>query len=77
MVSIPLPPDPEHRPPNPLRFEAILQNNLWEHYKIEVPIFFLFDLNNRCVRICAQLYNTQEDYIKLADALQQELKNGF
>ena len=55
------------------RFEAILQNDLWERHKIEVPIFFWPDLVTRHVRISAQLYNSIEDYQVLADALLEEL----
>ncbi|MBR5977571.1 MAG: aminotransferase class V-fold PLP-dependent enzyme [Verrucomicrobia bacterium] len=73
MVTIPIPADPRKRPPTLPRFEAILQNDLWERHKIEVPIFFWPDLVTRHVRISAQLYNSIEDYQTLADALLEEL----
>lgn len=77
MVSIPIPPDPQQRPPQLPRFEAILQNTLWERHRIEAPIFFWPDFVHRYVRICAQLYNSIEDYQKLASALKEELARGF
>lgn len=73
MVTIPIEGDPQKRPPTLPRFEAILQNDLWVRHKIEVPIFFWPDLQTRHVRISAQLYNSLEDYQKLADALWVEL----
>ena len=73
MVTIPIPPDPKGRPPALPRFEALLQNELWVRHKIEVPIFFWPDLKNRHLRISAQLYNSIEDYQRLAEALLEEL----
>lgn len=77
MVTIALPPDPQLRPPLLLRFEAILQNRLWEEHRIEAPIFFWPDFKTRWVRISAQLYNSIEDYQKLAEALKKELSLGY
>jgi len=75
MVSIPIPPDPQKRPPLMPRFEAFLQNEFWEKYRIEVPVFFWPDFEHRFVRLSTQLYNSLDDYEVLAEALIKELSN--
>jgi isopenicillin-N epimerase len=67
MASIPLP----HKRPNfPLEQ---LQSDLYDRYQIQVPIFYFWPTQQWIVRISAQLYNTEAQYEKLAQALQELL----
>jgi isopenicillin-N epimerase len=50
-----------------------LTERLRDEWKIEVPVFSWRDWPQRLLRISAQLYNTEEDYQKLAEALQAGL----
>lgn len=46
---------------------------LRDEWNIEVPVFSWRDWPQRLLRISAQLYNTEEDYARLAEALLGEL----
>jgi len=46
----------------------LLRDQLWQQHKIEVPLFILDDGQLWC-RISAQLYNTEDDYERLAAAI--------
>ena len=50
-----------------------LSDVLYERYNIEVPVFFWPQAPDRFVRISAHLYNTLDEYQRLADALVSEL----
>jgi isopenicillin-N epimerase len=50
-----------------------LQRRLYDDWKIEVPIMSWPAPPRRLIRISAQLYNTREDYVRLAQALAKEL----
>jgi isopenicillin-N epimerase len=50
-----------------------LQDRLFDHWKIEVPIMRWPAAPKRLLRISAQLYNTPEQYRRLAEALREEL----
>ena len=50
-----------------------LQRRLYDDWKIEVPIMSWPAPPRRLIRISAQLYNTREDYVRLAQALSKEL----
>lgn len=50
-----------------------LHLTLFERHRIEVPVFSWPDAPKRLVRISAHLYNTPDDYRKLAAALSEEL----
>jgi isopenicillin-N epimerase len=70
MVTIPLPPadDSSTRSMDPL------QVRLFDHYRIEVPIFFREPrLDARCLRISVQAYNDLDQYRRLGEALATEL----
>jgi len=65
MASIPLPKTVEQFPANQL------QNALCDRYNIQVPIFYFLPTQQWLLRISAQIYNTEAQYEKLANALQQ------
>ncbi len=69
MVAIPLPGTPTKG--------EIYDDSLWDrvylNHHIQVPIWELPTIHPRVMRISAQLYNTTEDFEKLATALQTEL----
>jgi isopenicillin-N epimerase len=50
-----------------------LQRRLYDDWKIEVPIMSWPAPPRRLIRISAQLYNTRDDYVRLAEALAKEL----
>ena len=51
-----------------------LHTQLFEHHKIEAPVFQGPNTATHCIRISAQAYNCIEQYQHLADALREELK---
>ncbi len=53
-----------------------LQDVLLEKYAIEVPVVHWPANPKRVLRISAQLYNSVEEYVYLADALATELRSG-
>ncbi len=67
MASIPLPHKRPNFPPEQL------QSDLYDRYQIQVPIFYFWPTQQWIVRISAQLYNTEAQYEKLAQALQELL----
>lgn len=48
-----------------------LQAKLFNEYAIEVPVSRWGDLEQRCLRICAHGYNSRDQYLYLAEALQE------
>jgi isopenicillin-N epimerase len=50
-----------------------LQARLYERWGIEVPVMSWPAAPRRLIRISAQLYNSREDYMRLAEALRKEL----
>ena len=50
-----------------------LHHALYDRHRIEVPCFPWPTFGRRCIRISAQIYNSIEDYARLADALAVEL----
>ena len=65
---------PEPRKPQPKRFyDDPLQDNLRELHQIQVPVWRFDNKRVRLLRISAQVYNTMEDYRRLAEALRIEL----
>ena len=48
-----------------------IQEALFHDHKIEVPVLVCPDSGGRIFRVSAQLYNTIDDYARLAKALQQ------
>jgi isopenicillin-N epimerase len=62
MVALPLPADSQP-----------LQDQLLHEDRIEVPIFPWPNAADRCLRVTAQVYNTREQYERLAQALARRL----
>jgi isopenicillin-N epimerase len=50
-----------------------IQARLFDTWRIEVPVMSWPEPPRRLVRISAQLYNTPEQYARLAEALRHEL----
>ena len=73
LASIPLPDGPDlHRPSSPLYTDP-LQELLRLRHRIEVPVIPWPAPPRRLLRISAQLYNSLDQYERLAEALQEEL----
>jgi isopenicillin-N epimerase len=51
-----------------------LQNLLWERHRIEVPVVPWPARPKRLVRISAQLYNSEDQYERLAEAVREALR---
>lgn len=74
LASIPL---PDGEPPSAAGFaHEPLQRALFEEERIEVPVFLWPAPPERLVRISAQLYNAEDEYALLAEALQKRLAGG-
>jgi len=69
MASVPLPPLPERLAHVRPTFDDVLQDRLVERHAIQVPIWTNSLNGERCLRISAQLYNSFEQYERLAEAL--------
>jgi isopenicillin-N epimerase len=69
MVAIPLPGTPDKGE----LYDDDLWDRLYLDHQIQVPVWELPGVHPRVMRISAQLYNTIEDFEKLAAALNQEL----
>ena len=68
-------PEPPGQPPfelNPAKVDQ-LQARLFDHHRIELPIFNEPNMNVRCLRVSVQTYNNIEQIERLADALKMEL----
>lgn len=57
----------------PTAYDDALQDALYHNHRVVVPIWRLNATNQRLVRISAHVYNTPEDYRRLAEALRVEL----
>ena len=75
MASIPLPDAPSGEETRLPLNEFPLQDRLREKHQIEVPIHPWPASPKRVLRISAQLYNSLQQYERLASALQSELLN--
>lgn len=73
MATIPLPEPSPELANRPTRYDDPLQDALYERHRIVVPIWRWGTRNQRVVRISAHLYNTPDQYRRLADALLEEL----
>jgi isopenicillin-N epimerase len=74
MASILLPEPPPALQSRPTAYDDALQDILVEKHGIQVPIWRMPSDNARLVRLSAQVYNSIEDYHRLADALVEELR---
>lgn len=73
MVGIRLPDHPDGHVTGAV-YDDPIWDRLVEHHRIQVPIWDLPGLAYRVMRVSAQLYNTLDDYQRLADALTIELE---
>jgi isopenicillin-N epimerase len=72
LATVPLPDHPLAEPPSAL-LPSPLQRALWDHHRIEVPVFPWPAPPRRWLRVSAQVYNREEDYRYLAAALAERL----
>jgi isopenicillin-N epimerase len=72
MAAVPLP-DSSEAPAPPLFLDA-LQDSLFFEHRIEVPVVPWPHPPKRLLRVSAQLYNTIEDYQRLAEALVMQFR---
>jgi len=72
LASLPLP-DGSADPPRSALYLDPLQDVLLEEHAIEVPVIPWPAPPKRLLRISAQLYNSEDDYHRLADALRRSL----
>lgn len=56
------------------RVIPLIQEVLWERFKIEVPVIYWPEYPQRLLRISAQIYNKAEDYEYLAEVLPELLE---
>jgi isopenicillin-N epimerase len=71
LAAIPL--SEEHaKPSRTAPFIDALQDVLWDDHRIEVPVMLRASAPKRVIRIAAQLYNSIEQYEKLAGILRDE-----
>ena len=70
---MPLPDPPAHLMNRPTLYDDALQDALVERHGIVVPVWRWGPANKRVIRISAQVYNSVEQYTKLANALREEL----
>ncbi len=75
LASVPLPAGRSGARPDAFAWDP-LQKTLFEHHKIEVPVFTWPAAPQRLVRISAQAYNEPAEYEALAAALRVELGSG-
>lgn len=68
LCSFPLP-DGESEGPLPHNYIDALQNQLYSEFNIEVPVYFWPSPPKRLLRISTQIYNSIEQYGRLAQAL--------
>lgn len=74
MVSLVLPEADPALAARPTRYDDPLQDVLMENHRIQVPIWRLWENPGvRVVRLSAQVYNTQEQFVYFAEALRAEL----
>ena len=71
MAAVPLP-DGSPNELSPLSIDP-LQDALFERFSIEVPVMQWPSPPKRVLRVSAQLYNTIDEYERLANALRQLL----
>jgi isopenicillin-N epimerase len=73
MASVPLPDARETGRPSPPLYIDALQDQLLARYAMEVPVIPWPGFPKRLLRICAQLYNSREQWEFLARALRELL----
>jgi isopenicillin-N epimerase len=71
LVSFPLPDGASAEPPSSPLYADALQDELLARYRIEVPVVPWPAPPRRLIRISAQLYNSEDEYRKLGEALRE------
>jgi isopenicillin-N epimerase len=74
LVSFPLPDgvsEASGRPPSSPLYADSLQDELLARYRIEIPVVPWPAPPRRLIRISAQLYNSEDEYRKLGEALRE------
>jgi isopenicillin-N epimerase len=75
LASMPLPDGSPEPPKSPLYTDP-LQDELWDRWRIEIPVIPWPLPPKRLLRISAQAYNVPSDYEKLAAALEELFPSG-
>lgn len=73
MVGIPIPPPQSGEVTNGEIYDDALWDALYTKHNIQVPVWALPGIHPRVMRVSAQLYNTIEDFEKLARAMKAEV----
>jgi isopenicillin-N epimerase len=72
LASIPIADTKEVRPFT-MAFGDVLQEQLFREHRFEVPVFAWPAPPTRVLRVSAQLYNTRDQYVRLAAVLREKL----
>jgi isopenicillin-N epimerase len=72
LASVPLPDWPGERPKHEGVWWHPFQKQLLQTHRIEAPVMIFPDLPRQLIRISAQLYNTLDQYSRLAEVLRHE-----
>ncbi|KAA0217300.1 MAG: aminotransferase class V-fold PLP-dependent enzyme [Leptolyngbya sp. PLA3] len=72
MASVMLPENPDRT--RPTCYEDCLQDTMNERHAIQIPVWEMYPVTPRVMRISAQLYNHMGEYEMLAEALNEELE---
>ena len=76
LASVPLPDDAGAVPPARGVWWHPLQKQLLQKHRIEVPVMLFPAAPRQLLRIAAQLYNSEAQFVRLAMALKAELEEG-
>lgn len=75
MITLIIPEPPAALADRPTCYDDALQDALFDHHRIVVPVWRFNATNARVVRVSAQIYNTPDQYEALGAALAEELAN--
>jgi isopenicillin-N epimerase len=74
LASVPLPDDASAVPPGRGVWWHPLQKALLEKHRIEVPVMVFPAPPKQLIRIAAQVYNSETEFVRLGEALRVELE---
>jgi len=72
LAAVAVPGDPRRPPPDPLALDP-LQERLFEHHRIEVPVYGWPGPDRRWIRVSPHLHNSEEQLVFLAGALREAM----